>query len=102
MRMMSQQMSRRDVVISKLSDTMDPDNARALLNEVIREQRQDGTDEAIKAIEHELTWRTHQRDELLSALKAIIEDVSREDLFDAIPATFIYNAEAAIAKAGGK
>jgi hypothetical protein len=31
-------MSRRDVLLGKLSDTMDPDNARALLDEVIREQ----------------------------------------------------------------
>lgn len=30
-------MSRRDVVIAKLSATMDPDNARALLDEVVRE-----------------------------------------------------------------
>jgi hypothetical protein len=43
-----------------------------------------------------------QRDVLLAALKAILEDVSREDLFDVLPATFIYNAEAAIAKAEGR
>lgn len=34
-------MSRRDVLIGKLSDTMDPDNARALLDEVVREQHLD-------------------------------------------------------------
>jgi hypothetical protein len=34
-------MSMRDVLICKLADTMDADNARELLNEVVREQASD-------------------------------------------------------------
>ncbi len=44
-------MSRRDLLIAKLSDTMDPDNARALVDEVIREREMDLFDDHSAALE---------------------------------------------------
>lgn len=44
-------MSRRDLIIGKLSDTMDLDNARALLDEVMREHEMDIIDDHSAALE---------------------------------------------------
>jgi hypothetical protein len=48
-------------------------------------------DEAIKALESELTWRTHQRDELLAALNGLIGLVQLVDSRDDMPAVLADN-----------
>ena len=44
-------MSRVDVIVRKLADTMDPDNARALVDEVVRETFIAGFDAGVNAID---------------------------------------------------